>query len=109
VSSVIWGIGMLADAAVRVVMSCTLPISVVPGLGGALWPVTFVVLQVITNVYYSFAGLNAMLGARWLNRPPRARRSVAELPSSAAALASSAAVISRFSRTRRKGRQVLAC
>ena len=69
VSSVMWGVGLLADAAARVVMSYTLPVSAVPGLGGALWPVTFVVLQVVTNVYYYFAGLNAMLGARWLDRP----------------------------------------
>ncbi len=68
VSSVIWGTGMLADAAVRMVMAYTLPVSVVPGLGGALWPVTFVILQVVTNIYYHFAGLNQMLGARWLNR-----------------------------------------
>jgi AcrR family transcriptional regulator len=58
-------VGMLADAAARVVMFYTLPISVVPGLGGALWPVTFVVLQIVTNVYCYFAGLNALLGARW--------------------------------------------
>ncbi len=43
--------------------------TVVPGLSGALWPVTFVVLQVITNIYYQVAGLNRMLGARWLARP----------------------------------------
>jgi hypothetical protein len=69
VSSVMWGAGLLADAAIRVVMSYTLPVSVVPALGGALWPVTFVVLQVVTNIYYHFAGLNVMLGARWLDRP----------------------------------------
>jgi hypothetical protein len=69
VSSVMWGAGLLIDAAIRVLMSYTLPVSVVPGLGGALWPVTFLVLQVVTNVYYHLAGLNEMLGARWLNRP----------------------------------------
>ncbi len=69
VSSVIWAAGMLTDAAARVVMSYTLPVSVVPGLGGALWPVTFVILQIVTNIYYHYAGLNHMLGARWLNRP----------------------------------------
>ena len=63
------GAGLLADAAIRVVMSYTLPVSVVPGLGGALWPITFVVLQVLTNIYYHFVGLNAMLGADWLDRP----------------------------------------
>jgi hypothetical protein len=75
VSTVIWGTGMLADAAIRVVMSYTLPISVVPGLGGALWPVTFVALQVVTNIYYQMAGLNRLLGARWQRpRPGRSRR-----------------------------------
>lgn len=74
VSSVIWGVGMLADAAARVVMSYTLPISLVPGLGGALWPVTFVVLQVVTNVYCYFAGLNGLLGARWRTSRRSARR-----------------------------------
>jgi hypothetical protein len=68
VSSVIWGMGLLADAAARVVMSYTLPVAVVPGLGGALWPVTFVILQIVTNVYYQLAGLDTMLGARWLDR-----------------------------------------
>ena len=37
-------------------MAYTLPVDLVPGLGGALWPVTFVVLQVITNVYFARAG-----------------------------------------------------
>lgn len=76
VSTVMWGTGMLADAAIRVVMSYTLPIAVVPGLGGALWPVTFVALQVVTNIYYQAAGLNRMLGARWLRSRP-ARRGAA--------------------------------
>ncbi len=68
VSTVIWGVGLLADAAIRVVMSYTLPVDVVPALGGALWPVTFVLLQVVTNIYYELAGLNRMLGARWQRR-----------------------------------------
>jgi hypothetical protein len=70
VSSVMWGTGLLADAAARVVMSYTLPVSAVPALGGLLWPVTFVLLQIVTNVYYQMAGLNRMLGAR---RPGPAR------------------------------------
>jgi hypothetical protein len=65
-ASVIWGCGMLADAAARVVMSYTLPISAVPALGGLLWPVTFVLIQIVTNVYYHRAGLWQILGARWL-------------------------------------------
>jgi hypothetical protein len=72
-----WGTGLLADAVARVIMSYTLPVAVVPGLGGALWPVTFVVLQVVTNIYYHFAGLNRLLGARWLapSRPGISRPS----------------------------------
>jgi hypothetical protein len=81
VSTVMWGTGMLADAAIRVAMSYTLPVDVVPGLGGALWPVTFVVLQVVTNIYYQMAGLNRLLGARW-QRPRHGpgRRAPVRLP-----------------------------
>jgi hypothetical protein len=50
VTTVIWGSAMLVDAAIRVIMAYTLPIGIVPGLGGVLWPVTFVVLQVVANV-----------------------------------------------------------
>ena len=64
-SSLIWGSGLLIDAAVRVVISYTLPVDAVPGLGGALFPLTFVVLQLLTNVYYNVAGLYPILGARW--------------------------------------------
>lgn len=56
VATVIWGIALLVDAVIRVTMAYTLPVDLVPGLGGALWPVTFVVLQVITNVYFQRAG-----------------------------------------------------
>ncbi len=65
-STVIWGTALLVDAALRIAMSYSLPIDVVPGLGGALWPVTFVAIQVITNVYYNLAGLYRILGARWI-------------------------------------------
>ena len=68
-STVMWGLGLLLDAAIRVAISYTLPVNEVPALGGALYPVTFVALQVITNVYYMRAGLYRILGARWLDRP----------------------------------------
>lgn len=51
VSSVLWGIGTLADAALRVVLAYTLPVDEVPGLATALYAVTSAVL-VVTNVYY---------------------------------------------------------
>lgn len=72
VATVMWSTGLLADAALRVAMSYTLPIPVVPGLGGALWPVTFVVLQVVSNVYDHRAGLYRILGAPWA-RPAHVR------------------------------------
>ena len=69
VATVIWGSALLVDAAIRVVMAYTLPIDVVPALGGALWPVTFIVLQVITNVYFGRAGFWLILRGR-LDAPP---------------------------------------
>lgn len=55
--TVIWGTAILADAVARVLMAAVLPVSVVPALGAALWPVTFAVLQVVTNVWFARAGL----------------------------------------------------
>ncbi len=37
-------------------MAYTLPIDLVPGLNGALWPVTFVLLQVVDIIYFHRAG-----------------------------------------------------
>jgi hypothetical protein len=68
ISTIIWGAAMLADAVIRVVMAYALPVAVVPALGGALWPVTFLMIQVVTNVYYHRAGLYRILGASWLVR-----------------------------------------
>jgi hypothetical protein len=57
VSTVIWGTALILDAAVRVTMAYALPLDVVPGLAGSLWLVTFLALQVITNIYFARAGL----------------------------------------------------
>ncbi|MGH2874526.1 MAG: VC0807 family protein [Solirubrobacteraceae bacterium] len=67
-SSVIWGAAMLLDAVTRVAIAYTLPIHTVPAIGGALWPVTLIVIQIVTNVYYHRAGLYQILGASWLDR-----------------------------------------
>lgn len=72
VASVIWGMGLVIDAAVRVVISYTLPVAAVPAIGSLLYPVTFVVLQVAGNVYFHRAGLYRLLGARWLAPGPKA-------------------------------------
>ena len=61
VSTVVWGAATLADAVIRVVMAATLPVNLVPALAGALWPATFVVLQVVTNIYFARAGLWELL------------------------------------------------
>ncbi|MGF1427171.1 VC0807 family protein [Kitasatospora sp. LaBMicrA B282] len=62
VSTAIWGVAMLLDAAARVVMAYTLPVDLVPLLGGLLWPVTLVLLQLVNGVYYELAGLWRLTG-----------------------------------------------
>lgn len=57
VSSVMWGVGTMLDAGLRVVMAYTLPVDVVPALGTALYAVTGLVLIVVTNVYYLASGV----------------------------------------------------
>jgi hypothetical protein len=61
VATIMWGVGTLLDALVRVVMAYTLPVDVVPALGACLWPVTFVVLQVFTNALFWRSGFLAIL------------------------------------------------
>ena len=48
-----WGVAILADAALRVVMAYTLSPDAVPGLGTLLYAVTTVVAIAATNVLYS--------------------------------------------------------
>lgn len=57
VAGVIWGTATVADAVLRFVMAYSQPINRVPALNGLQWAVLFVLLQVITNVYYHRAGL----------------------------------------------------
>lgn len=57
VTTVLWGVGTLLDAAARVVMAYTLPVDVVPALGGALYAGTSITLIVIANVYFITVGL----------------------------------------------------
>ncbi|MDQ6656865.1 MAG: hypothetical protein M3Z00_01290 [Actinomycetota bacterium] len=57
VSSLLWGIGTLIDAALRVVMAYTLPPDLVPALGSGLYAGTSVVLIIVTTVYYAASGI----------------------------------------------------
>ncbi|MEU4409932.1 VC0807 family protein [Streptosporangium sp. NPDC023963] len=58
VSTVVWGVGALADAAVRVVIALTLPIDLAVGLSGLQYGVFSVLMLVIMNVYQALAGLH---------------------------------------------------
>ncbi|WP_051898917.1 VC0807 family protein [Sciscionella sediminilitoris] len=57
IATVMWGIGLLGDAVLRVLMAYTLPVDTVPALSTPLYTVTSVVLLFATNIYYRFAGL----------------------------------------------------
>ncbi|OLZ64242.1 hypothetical protein AV521_36290 [Streptomyces sp. IMTB 2501] len=57
VGSALWGVALLADSALRIVMAYTLPVNAVPALGTALYIGTSLVLIVTTNVYYVASGL----------------------------------------------------
>jgi hypothetical protein len=57
VSSVIWGLGLLADAATRVVFAYTVRPDLVPALGLGLYLVSLVGLNVIVSAYYVVAGV----------------------------------------------------
>jgi hypothetical protein len=48
--TVLWGVGLLCDALLRLLMAYTLPVDSVPALDGALYAVSWILLQVITQV-----------------------------------------------------------
>lgn len=59
----LWGVGLLVDAALRVLMAYTLPVDSVPALDGALYVATYVLLQVITHVALHRTGTLRMVFA----------------------------------------------
>ncbi|GAA1265303.1 hypothetical protein GCM10009677_16620 [Sphaerisporangium rubeum] len=50
-ATVIWGVGLLLDSVVRIVMAVTLPVDVVPGLNAAQYAVFMILMQVAVNIY----------------------------------------------------------
>ncbi|MER6562551.1 VC0807 family protein [Streptomyces sp. NPDC001027] len=48
--TVLWGVGLLCDALLRLLMAYALPVDSVPALDGALYAVSWIFLQVITQV-----------------------------------------------------------
>lgn len=57
VATAMWAAATLIDAVLRVVIAYTMPIDTVPALQFALFIVTLLLMQVITNVYYTTSGL----------------------------------------------------
>ncbi|OIJ86246.1 hypothetical protein BIV23_44135 [Streptomyces monashensis] len=63
--TVLWGIGLLCDALLRLIMAYTLPVDTVPALDGALYAVSWILLQVITQVVlHRTRTLSKVLGDR---------------------------------------------
>ena len=58
VAGVLWGLGLLADAGLRVLAAYALPPDVVPALGLALYAVTVVLLNVVTHVWFAACGVH---------------------------------------------------
>ncbi|GAA5190986.1 hypothetical protein GCM10023322_47360 [Rugosimonospora acidiphila] len=56
VSTVMWGVALLADAAARLAMAYTLPVDAVPALTTTLYAVTTGILISVTNLYYRASG-----------------------------------------------------
>ena len=68
VLTVVWGIGLLADAAIRVIVAYTLPVDLVPAANGIQYAVVYVVLQVISRVHLRRSGLMRLPGFAWSRR-----------------------------------------
>jgi hypothetical protein len=61
ISSVIRGVGLLIDAALRVVLAYTLPADVVPALSAALIPLTVIILALIDQVNQRATGVRRLI------------------------------------------------
>jgi hypothetical protein len=57
ISSLLWGLGTLADSAARVAMAYTLPVDLVPALSSVLYLATSVVIVAATNIHFIAAGV----------------------------------------------------
>ncbi|WP_202918560.1 VC0807 family protein [Streptomyces cavernae] len=64
VLTVVWGIGLFADALLRLVMAYTLPIDTVPALDAVLYAATWIVLQIVTQISLYRSGTFRKIFAR---------------------------------------------
>ncbi|MEU5214246.1 VC0807 family protein [Streptomyces sp. NPDC020742] len=71
--TVLWGCGLLVDAALRVLMAYTLPVDSVPALDGVLYVVTYLALQVTTHLVLHRTGVFRMIFPRGGKRNPPSR------------------------------------
>ncbi|GLW18787.1 hypothetical protein Stsp01_55300 [Streptomyces sp. NBRC 13847] len=73
--TVLWGVGLLVDAALRLIMAYTLPFDTVVALDGVLYFVTYFVLQVITHIVLHKSGVFRQLFPGRGRRPARSTAS----------------------------------
>ena len=64
IAGIMWGVGLLIDCALRIIMAYTLPVDTVPILSATLSAVTSVVLIAAANIYYQVTGA-ARKGSRF--------------------------------------------
>ncbi|MCD2194883.1 hypothetical protein LQ327_16040 [Actinomycetospora endophytica] len=62
VLTVLWGVGLIVDAAIRIIFAYTLPVDAVPASNGIQYAVVYLLLQVITQVYLRRSGLMSLPG-----------------------------------------------
>ncbi len=64
ISSLIWGVGMIADAVARVAIAYTLPVDLVPALSAGLSALTITVLAMIDQINYARTGFHKVVRER---------------------------------------------
>lgn len=57
----LWGVGLLVDAVLRIIMAFSLPVDSVPAIDGVLYAVTWVILQIITQITLRRTGVFRMI------------------------------------------------
>lgn len=57
VLTVLWGIGLIIDAAIRVIFAYTLPVDVVPAANGIQYLIIYATLQAISMIYFNRSAL----------------------------------------------------
>ncbi|MFC4007522.1 VC0807 family protein [Nonomuraea purpurea] len=80
VVTVIYGTGLLVDAAVRVAIAYTLPVDAVPGLMAAQYAIWLALMQVVINIYLVPSGVYSRWSKLYAGLTPPATRAPAPPP-----------------------------